>query len=74
MNENTAKEQQVIEYLSKFDNKGWFDQEGFFFTDEMQVDGLNQQALGGVLSSLEKKGIVTFVDDMVILTEVYENQ
>lgn len=72
---NTEKEQQVITYMENFDNKGWFDGEGWFFTDEMRVEGLDQHALGGVLSSLEKKGIVTFSDDgMVILTKVWEAQ
>ena len=68
----TEKEERVINYMKNPTNKGWFDGEGWFFTDEMRVEGLSQKALGGVLSSLEKKKIVTFTDDMVILTEVWE--
>lgn len=69
----TDKEQQVITYMEKFDNKGWFDQEGWFFPEDMRVEGLNQHELGGVLSSLEKKNIVTFEEGgMVILTKVWE--
>lgn len=69
----TDKEQQVITYMEKFDNKGWFDQEGWFFPEDMRVEGMNQHELGGVLSSLEKKNIVTFEDGgMVILTKVWE--
>jgi len=68
----TDKEQQVVTYMEKFDNKGWFDQEGWFFPEDMRVEGLSQHALGGVLSSLEKKSIVTFESDgMVILTKVW---
>lgn len=63
---NTEKEQKVIAYMENPTNKGWF------FTDEMRVEGLGQKALGGVLSSLEKKGIVTCTDGMVILTKIYE--
>lgn len=71
----TDKEQQVIAYMEKFDNKGWFDQEGWFFPDEMRVEGLTQYALGGVLSSLEKKDLIVLSDDgMVILTKVWEAQ
>lgn len=69
---NTEKEQKVIAYMENPTNKGWFDGEGWFFTDEMRVEGLGQKALGGVLSSLEKKGIVTCTDGMVILTKIYE--
>lgn len=71
---NTEKEQQVIAYMENFNNKGWFDGGGWFFTDEMRVEGLSQKALGGVLSSLEKKGVVTCSDGMVILTKVWEEQ
>lgn len=73
--EITDKEQQVITYMEKFDNEGWFDEEGWFCPEDMRVEGMNQHALGGVLSSLEKKHIVTFeAGGMVILTKVWEAQ
>lgn len=53
----TDKENMVVEYLKDVNSAGSFDGD-WFFTDEMRVGDLSQKALGGVLSSLEQKGIV----------------
>lgn len=71
----TEKETLVIDYLRGW-NKGCFDGI-WFFTDEMRVGNLSQHALGGVLSSLEQKGIVECQtwdgkDNMVALKERVE--
>ena len=65
----TDKELKVIEADGSFDGV-------WFFTDEMRVEGLSQKALGGVLSSLEQKGVVVCEcwdgDNMAILKDRME--
>lgn len=73
----TDKELRVIEYMKQgIEGEGSFDG-AWFFTHQMRVDGLSQKALGGVLSSLEQKGIVVCevwdgCDNMAILKDRME--
>lgn len=72
----TDKELKVIEYMKQgIEADGSFDGV-WFFTDEMRVEGLSQKALGGVLSSLEQKGVVVCEcwdgDNMAILKDRME--
>jgi len=54
MNKLTTKEQAIVTYLETQDG----DLEDWFFADEMKIPEIEKNQLGGVVSSLIKKGIV----------------
>lgn len=52
----TELENKVIDYMKN--NIGDLDE--WFFANEMKIDGIEKNQLGGVISSLVKKGIIEY--------------